>query len=218
MFRSIAGQYDRANTVLSAGIHHRWRRRAVRWSGAVPGDRVLDCATGTGDLAIAFKKAVKNGEVIGTDFVPEMLELARFKSADILFEVADVTELAYDSASFDIASISFGIRNVNDPERGLAELARVVKSGGRVMVLEFGQPSNALVSRTYDWYRRRVMPRIGGVVTGRPEAYEYLESSAGAFPCREQFVDLMRSAGDFASIEFEALTFGIAYLYKGVKR
>lgn len=218
MFRSIAGRYDRANTVLSAGIHHRWRRRAVRWSGAAPGDRVLDCATGTGDLAIAFKKAVKHGEVIGTDFVPEMLELARLKSADILFDVADVTELAYDDASFDIASISFGIRNVNDPKRGLAELARVVRSGGRVMVLEFGQPSNTLVSRTYDWYRRRVLPRIGGAVTGRPEAYEYLETSAGAFPCREQFVDLMRSAGDFASIEFEPLTFGVAYIYKGVKR
>lgn len=218
MFRSIAGRYDRANTVLSAGIHHRWRRRAVRWSGAAPGDRVLDCATGTGDLAIAFKKAVKHGEVIGTDFVPEMLELARLKSGDILFDVADVTELAYDDASFDIASISFGIRNVNDPKRGLAELARVVRSGGRVMVLEFGQPSNPLVSRTYDWYRRRVLPRIGGAVTGRPEAYEYLETSAGAFPCREQFVDLMRSAGDFASIEFEPLTFGVAYIYKGVKR
>ena len=115
MFGSIAGRYDRANTIMSAGVHHLWRRAAVRWSGAKPGDAVLDCATGTGDLAIAFKKAVGNGRVVGTDFTPEMIELARRKSSDITFEVADVTALPFDDDSFDIASISFGIRNVGDP-------------------------------------------------------------------------------------------------------
>lgn len=218
MFRSISGRYDRANTILSAGVHHLWRRRAVRWSGARAGDRVLDCATGTGDLAIAFREAVgESGEVIGTDFVPEMLEVARRKSAAIRFETADVTALPYDSESFDIASISFGIRNVSDPQRAVSELHRVVRRGGRVMILEFGQPQNRVVGAAYDWYRKSVMPRIGGAVTGERSAYEYLESSAARFPSGEAFVDLMRRAAPFTSIDYRSLTFGIAYLYRGVR-
>ena len=106
MFRSISARYDRANTILSAGVHHRWRTQAVRWSGARPGDSVLDCATGTGDLAIAFRKAVgAGGRVAGTDFVPEMIELAQRKAPEITFEVADVTALPYEDASFDVASL-----------------------------------------------------------------------------------------------------------------
>jgi demethylmenaquinone methyltransferase/2-methoxy-6-polyprenyl-1,4-benzoquinol methylase len=218
MFASISTRYDRANTLLSGGVHHLWRRRAVRWSGAKSGDRVLDCATGTGDLAIAFRKAVgPNGSVVGTDFVPEMLDIARTKAPDITFEVADVTKLPFDDASFDIASISFGIRNVGDPRKGLAEMARVVKPGGRVIVLEFGQPSSRTFGALYDFYRRRVLPRLGGMVTGEQDAYEYLERSAGRFPCGEEFVALMREAAPFAKIETIPLTFGIAYLYKGVR-
>ncbi len=143
MFRTISGRYDRANTVLSAGVHHLWRRRAVRWSGAKLGDAVLDCATGTGDLAVAFAKRVgPTGRVVGTDFVPEMIALAKRKASSIEFEVADVLALPYDDATFDIVSIAFGIRNVEDPRRGIAELARVVKPGGRVIVLELGTPRN----------------------------------------------------------------------------
>ncbi len=218
MFSSISRGYDRANTVLSGGVHHLWRRRAVRWSGAKPGDQVLDCATGTGDLAIAFRKAVgPSGKVIGTDFVASMLEVARAKASDIPFEVADVTALPYSDSSFDISSISFGIRNVNDPGKGIAELARVVRPGGRVMVLEFGQPENRAFGAVYDTYRRHVMPRIGGLVTGERGAYEYLENSAGRFPCADDFVALMHQSASFKSIEFIPLTFGIAYLYRGVK-
>jgi demethylmenaquinone methyltransferase/2-methoxy-6-polyprenyl-1,4-benzoquinol methylase len=218
MFRSIAGRYDRANTILSGGIHHLWRTRAVRWSEARPGDRILDCATGTGDLAIAFQRAVgERGEVIGTDFVPEMLDLARLKSANIRFEVADVTALPYADGSFDVASISFGIRNVQDPVRAVSELARVVKPGGRVIILEFGQPPNRLVSTVYDGYRKHVLPRIGAAVTGERGAYEYLETSAGRFPSGAAFVDLMRSAAQFSAVDYIPLTFGVAYLYKGVR-
>ena len=216
MFASISTRYDRANTVLSAGVHHLWRKKAVRVSGAQPGDRVLDCATGTGDLAIAFKKAVgPNGRVLGTDFVPEMLELAKTKARDIDFEVADVTKLPYGDASFDVASISFGIRNVNEPRKGIAEMARCVRKGGRVLVLEFGQPRGRAFGALYDFYRRKVMPKIGGMVTGEQDAYEYLERSAGRFPCGEEFVQLMREAADFESISVTSLTFGIAYLYCG---
>lgn len=218
MFATISSRYDRANTVLSGGVHHLWRKKAVRWSGAKSGDHVLDCATGTGDLAIAFSRAVgTNGRVVGTDFVPEMLELARRKAPGITFDVADVTRLPFDDASFDVSSISFGIRNVGDPRKGISEMARVVRPGGRVMVLEFGQPRSRVFGAIYDFYRRHVLPRIGGIVTGEQDAYEYLERSAGRFPCGDEFVALMRESSDFASIEYVPLTFGIAYLYKGVK-
>ena len=218
MFRSISGRYDRANTLLSGGIHHRWRARAVRAAAPHAGAAVLDCATGTGDLAIAFKKAVgPSGSVIGTDFVPEMLELARAKADDIEFETADVTSLPYDDASFDIASISFGIRNVHDPRRGMAEMTRVLRPGGRLIVLEFGQPPNHLFRSLYDWYRRAILPRLGGAITGRRDAYEYLESSAAAFPCGDDFLQLMRESASFRSLDATPLTFGIAWLYRGVK-
>jgi demethylmenaquinone methyltransferase/2-methoxy-6-polyprenyl-1,4-benzoquinol methylase len=219
MFASISTRYDRANTVLSGGIHHSWRSKAVRGSGAKEGHRVLDCATGTGDLAIAFRKRVgATGQVIGTDFVPEMLTLARQKASDVTFELADVTRLPYDDATFDIVSIAFGIRNVSDPGKGIAEMARVVRPGGRVIVLEFGQPRSRLFGAPYDFYRKHLMPKLGGLVTGEQDAYEYLERSAGRFPSGDDFAELMRGSADFASVEFEALTFGVAYLYRGVKR
>lgn len=219
MFASVARRYDVANSVLSGGVHHLWRRKAVRASKVKPGDRVLDCATGTGDLAIAFRKAIgSDGRVIGTDFVPEMLELARAKTSRVEFEVADVTHLPYDDAAFDVASIAFGIRNVNDPRKGIAEMARVVRSGGRVIVLEFGQPRSRLFRAVYDAYTRHLLPRIGGLLTGDRSAYTYLQKSAGKFPCGDDFAALMRGAAAFDSVVFTPLTFGIAYLYVGVKK
>lgn len=218
MFRSISGRYDRANTILSGGVHHRWRAKAVRMARVEGGESVLDCASGTGDLAVAFKKAVgARGTVIGTDFVPEMLDLARAKAPEITFEVADVMALPYADASFDVASISFGIRNVSVPGKGIAEMARVLKPGGRLIVLEFGQPSSCVFKATYDFYRKHVLPRVGGAITGRREAYEYLEASAGTFPCGDDFVRLMRESASFTSIEAKPLTFGIAWLYRGVR-
>ena len=219
MFASVARRYDLANSILSGGIHHLWRRRAVRAARVKKGDRVLDCATGTGDLAIAFRKAVgPGGRVIGSDFVPEMLERARAKAKDVQFEVADVTDLPYDAAAFDVASIAFGIRNVREPGRGIAELARVVRGGGRVVVLEFGQPQSRLFGALYSAYTRHLLPRIGGLLTGDREAYAYLQRSAGRFPCGEDFASLMRESAPFASVTFTPLTFGIAYLYVGVKK
>ena len=219
MFAAISRRYDRANTVLSGGVHHLWRRRAVRRAGVQAGDRVLDCATGTGDLAIAFRKVVgDSGRVVGTDFVPEMLELARAKAANVAWDVADVTRLPFEDDSFDVASISFGIRNVSDPSKGIAEMARVVRSGGRVIVLEFGQPRGRAFGALYNWYSRHILPRLGGAVTGDTAAYRYLQTSSGRFPSGDEFVALMRDSADFATVDYVPLTFGIAYLYRGVKK
>ena len=207
MFASIATRYDRANTVLSGGIHHLWRRRAVHRSGVRRGDKVLYCATGTGELAIAFERA--GARVIGTDFVEEMLAIARRKAPYIEFRQADAMALPFADDSFDIASIAFGIRNVADPEKAISEMARVAR---RVVVLEFGQP-RGWFAPVYRVYRAHVLPRIGGAVTGERAAYEYLESSSARFPSGDDFVSLMRRSARFQSIKFEPLTFGIAYLY-----
>jgi demethylmenaquinone methyltransferase/2-methoxy-6-polyprenyl-1,4-benzoquinol methylase len=221
MFGEIAGDYDRANTVLSGGVHHLWRKSLVAWSGARFGQRVLDCATGTGDLAIEFKRAVGPvGEVIGTDFCAEMLAFAPAKALrlglEIKFEKADVTQLPFEAARFNCASISFGIRNVQNPLQGLNELARVVKPGGAVMVLEFGQPSIPGFREAYNAYSRYVLPVIGGWLTGRKRAYDYLQNSSSQFPCGEDFKAMMMKTGRFESCEAKSLTFGIAYMYKGI--
>ncbi len=221
MFSKVAANYDKANSVLSLGIHHLWRKKVVQLSGAKPGMSVLDCATGTGDLAIEFKKAVGlTGKVIGTDFCAEMLESAPQKAADknldIQFELADVTKLQYENNQFDITSISFGIRNVSDPIKALQEMARVTKPNGKVIVLEFGQMDFPLVSQAYNFYSEKVLPKIGGLVTGQGAAYDYLQKSSSAFPCKGNFLNLMKDAGCFSDMTFTPVSFGIAYIYVGV--
>jgi demethylmenaquinone methyltransferase / 2-methoxy-6-polyprenyl-1,4-benzoquinol methylase len=222
MFSEIAGRYDLANTVLSGGIHHLWRKALVRWSFAREGQSVLDCASGTGDLAIEFKRAVGDGRVVGTDFCAEMLEPAPAKAEregfGIKFEVADVTNLPYSNGTFDISSISFGIRNVGDPVKGLSELARVTRSGGVVMVLEFGQPRFPVFAQAYNFYSKKLLPKIGGWVTGNPQAYSYLQNSSAEFPCGDAFTKMMESTGQYSKVEWQPLSFGIAYMYKGTVR
>lgn len=220
MFSKVAANYDKGNNVLSMGIHHLWRKKLVAYSGAKAGDKVLDCATGTGDLAIEFKKTVgTSGTVIGTDFCAEMLipapSKAKARGLDIQFEQADVTQLQYPENSFDICSISFGIRNVGDPVKALKEMGRVTKPGGTVMVLEFGQVNIPVFGTLYNFYSQSILPKIGGLVTGQKEAYEYLQKSSAAFPCREEFLDLMKESSAFSRCEYTSLTGGIAYIYKG---
>jgi len=221
MFASIARRYDAANEVLSLGIHKGWRRAAVAISGASAGQRVLDCATGTGDLALELKRAVgPAGEAIGTDFCAEMLEPAPAKAAraglEVRFAVADALSLPFGDARFDVASIAFGIRNVDDPLRCLREMARVVKPGGSVIVLEFGQPRGAF-GALFRAYSRGVMPLVGGLMTGNRAAYQYLPRTAAAFPAGEKFLALMGQSGAFSRSEAHPLTFGTAYVYRGVK-
>ena len=221
MFASIARRYDTANEVLSLGIHKGWRRAAVHLSGAAPGQRVLDCATGTGDLALEFKRAVgPAGEVIGTDFCAEMLESAPAKAAKaalaVKFAVADALALPYADSQFDVASIAFGIRNVDDPLLCLREMARVVKPGGCVVVLEFGQPRGPF-GAVFRAYSRGVMPVVGGLLTGNRAAYKYLPRTAAAFPAGEKFLGLMRDSNAFTATEAHPLTFATAYVYRGLK-
>jgi demethylmenaquinone methyltransferase/2-methoxy-6-polyprenyl-1,4-benzoquinol methylase len=220
MFAGLASRYDRTNTVLSLGIHTLWRRKVVRLAKVKPGMRILDCATGTGDLALEFKKATgDSGTVVGTDFCAEMLEYAPAKSKEqglnVHFEIADAMNLQYPDNSYDIASISFGIRNVDSPPRCLEEMARVVRSGGKVMILEFGQPEGAF-RYLYSLYRSVFMPILGWLVTGKNKAaYQYLLDTTAVFPSGKKFIEMMDTSGLFSERRYLPFTFGIAYLYIG---
>jgi demethylmenaquinone methyltransferase/2-methoxy-6-polyprenyl-1,4-benzoquinol methylase len=220
MFADISGSYDRANSVLSLGVHHLWRRATVKRSGVVSGDHVLDCATGTGDLAIAFKKAVGiDGHVSGTDFCAEMLAYAPAKSeragVQIDWDVQDAMHLTYSDDSFDVASISFGIRNVDDPVQALRSMGRVVRPGGRVMILEFGRPL-WWMKPFFNFYSNVVIPMVGGIVSGKRDAYQYLTRTSAAFPTGDEFLVLMDESGMFTEHRTIPLTGGIAYLYIGI--
>ncbi|GAA5522286.1 bifunctional demethylmenaquinone methyltransferase/2-methoxy-6-polyprenyl-1,4-benzoquinol methylase UbiE [Aliifodinibius salicampi] len=219
MFADIADDYDRVNSILSFGVHHIWRNRAVQLSGAREGDNVLDCATGTGDLALKFKESVgDSGSVLGTDFCKEMIEhapeKAREHNLEVEFEVADAMNLPYENDRFDISSIAFGIRNVDDPVQALKEMGRVVKPGGTVVVLEFGQPKG-LLKYPYELYSQYIMPTVGGWISGNREAYSYLPRTSAKFPAGNEFISLMKESGAFTSQMFEKLTGGIAYVYVG---
>lgn len=219
MFADIADDYDRVNSILSFGVHHAWRTKTVQLSGAKKGDHVLDCATGTGDLAIEFKEKVgSEGYVLGTDFCKEMIEhapdKARENDLEVDFEVADAMDLPYDDDRFDIASIAFGIRNVDDPVIALKEMARVVKPGGSVVVLEFGQP-RGLLKYPYELYSQYIMPTVGGWISGNKEAYTYLPKTSAEFPAGDKFITLMDRSNSFSHTDYEKLTGGIAYIYIG---
>ena len=217
MFSSIATRYDLTNVVLSFGVDRWWRHVTVKTARTGPGMRVLDWGNGTGVLALAIRK--KKTEVVGTDFCAPMLEPAREKARaaglDVTFEVADAMALPYPDASFDVSSISFGIRNVDDPVQCLREMARVVKPGGQVLVLEFGQP-HGLWGALYRLYSRVVMPAVGGLLTGNKAAYQYLPRTAAAFPAGERFLELMDRSGAFRARSARAFTGGITWLYRGV--
>jgi demethylmenaquinone methyltransferase/2-methoxy-6-polyprenyl-1,4-benzoquinol methylase len=220
IFSSVAHGYDKANDAMTFGLARTWRRQLVHWSGVRTGESVLDCATGTGDLAFEFKKAVgRQGTVAGTDFCAEMLDAARAKSAanfmNVDFSEADAHQLPFRDSEFDVASMAYGIRNVENPLQVLREMARVVKPGGRVMILETGD-SPALGLRPFlDFYFRKVVPRVGGWLTGQRQAYEYLNESSRAFPSREAFLSLMTATGMFSHTAFQPLMGGASFIYNG---
>jgi demethylmenaquinone methyltransferase/2-methoxy-6-polyprenyl-1,4-benzoquinol methylase len=182
MFDRIAGVYDLMNSVMTAGLHHRWRARAADMAALEPGDRALDVATGTGDLAIELSRRVgPEGEVVGSDFSEGMLDLARRKAPELRFEHGNALALPYDDDSFDAATVGFGARNFSDLPQGLREMARVVRSGGRVVILEITTPERPPLSLFFRLWFDRVVPLLGRFA-GDSEAYSYLPSSVRRFP------------------------------------
>jgi demethylmenaquinone methyltransferase/2-methoxy-6-polyprenyl-1,4-benzoquinol methylase len=182
MFDRIAGVYDLMNSVMTAGLHHRWRARAADLAALDPGQRALDVATGTGDLAVELQKRVgPAGEVIGSDFSDRMLELAREKAPELRFEHGNALALPYDDDSFDAATVGFGARNFSDLAKGLREMTRVVRPGGRVVILEITTPERPPLSVFFRLWFDRVVPLLGRFA-GDPDAYTYLPSSVRRFP------------------------------------
>lgn len=216
MFARIAGRYDLLNGVLSLGIDRSWRRRTVRAAGPVRGEAVLDVCCGTGDLSRDFARA--GARVAGVDFTPQMLAFAAPKLARAaqpwLFLQGDALRLPVRDASVAVASVAFGLRNLADPDQGLRELARVVRPGGRVLVLEFTTPRGRLLGGLYRWYFTRVLPRIGGWVSGDPDAYRYLPATVLAWERPEGLAERMRRAG-LEQCRFDTLSGGIACLHSG---
>jgi demethylmenaquinone methyltransferase/2-methoxy-6-polyprenyl-1,4-benzoquinol methylase len=199
MFDRVAGVYDLLNGVMTAGVHHRWRTRAVDRAHVGPGSRVLDVATGTGDLAVELAKRVApGGEVVGSDFSEGMLERARKKAlpagAQVRFEWGDALELPYADDSFDAATAGFGVRNFSDLGQGLAEMARVVRPGGRVVVLEFTTPTRPPLSWFFRVWFDRFVPVLGRLA-GDPDAYSYLPESVKRFPGPAALAAEMQRAG-----------------------
>lgn len=217
MFSRIAHRYDRANRWMSMGSDQGVRRKAVHLSGARPGDQILDCAAGTGDLALLFHQALEGrGRVVGTDFNADMLALAADKSADAGADIEwleqDAQALEFEDQSFDIVSIAYGVRNVDDPDQALTEMHRVLKPGGCLVVLEFGQPP-ALLRPGYLFFNRFIIPLIGGLVGGDRDAYRYLQKTSDSFPYGDEFVAMLERAGVWQSIEARKVIFGVNYIY-----
>lgn len=225
MFGEISPRYDFLNHFLSGGTDYYWRWRAVR---AVPPREgpILDVCTGTGDLAIAYwKKAKGRIPVIGSDFTHEMLQIARAKSpkdrpteiAPLTFVEADTQKLPFGDDEFQIVSVAFGLRNVTQTARGLAEMVRVCKPGGQVLILEFSMPQNRVIGGLYRWYFRNILPKIGQLLArNRQSAYNYLPQSVSEFPHGKALGDLMEGAG-LERVAWKPLTFGIATMYWGTK-
>jgi len=213
MFDRIARRYDRVNTVLSIGTDGGWRRRAARVTGLRAGGSALDVACGSGKLTAELAKiAGPGGRVVGLDFSVRMLEIARRAHPSLEFIEGDALKLPFDDASFDAATIAFGLRNLADPVRGLAEMIRVAK---RAVVLEFVRPPRGVVGGAYRLYLRTLLPAVGGLLSGAPDAYRYLSDTVDSYRTAGELGDLALQAG-WSEVKFIALAMGTVGILSGV--
>jgi len=222
MFDAIAKRYDFLNHFLSAGLDTRWRARAIRDAALPANAKVLDLCTGTGDLAIAALDAMPSARIVGVDFAGAMLRVgldklrARRLDARITLVRGDATSIPVRDAWADAATIGFGIRNVAEPGRALLELARTIKPGGRLVILELGEPIIPGIKSLYNWYFRAVLPQLGKLVSKHHSAYSYLPASVGTFPAPAQFAATISSHG-FRDVRAVPSSLGIVYLYVGTR-
>jgi demethylmenaquinone methyltransferase / 2-methoxy-6-polyprenyl-1,4-benzoquinol methylase len=221
MFDRIAGVYDLMNTAMTAGLHHSWRERAADLTELEPGEVALDVCCGTGDLALALGARVgRYGRVVGSDFSERMLDLAREKASErgveqVRFEWADALALPYEEESFDAVSVGFGARNLADLEHGLLEMSRVLKPGGRLVILEITQPRRPPLSTFFALWFDRLVPLLG-TVAGDREAYTYLPESVKRFPPPEGLAELMDRVG-LERIHYTILAGGIIAIHSGLR-
>jgi demethylmenaquinone methyltransferase/2-methoxy-6-polyprenyl-1,4-benzoquinol methylase len=223
VFHSVAARYDLMNDLMSGGIHRIWKRFTIELSGVRKGNAVLDIAGGTGDLAARFAELVgSKGRVVLADINASMLQVGRDKLLDtgrlgnIEFVQADAQFLPFPDDSFDCVTIAFGLRNVTDKDLALRSILRVLKPGGRLLVLEFSKPENELLSQAYDTYSFRILPFMGRLVANDSDSYQYLAESIRKHPDQETLLDMIEDAG-FAQCQFHNMTGGIVALHRGVK-
>jgi demethylmenaquinone methyltransferase/2-methoxy-6-polyprenyl-1,4-benzoquinol methylase len=215
MFDRIAGRYDLVNTVLSGGTDAGWRRRAARATGLTAGGSALDVACGSGKLTAELSKiAGVDGRVVGLDFSPQMLEVARREHPGIEFVEGDALKLPFDDESFDASTIAFGLRNLADPVGGLREMLRVVRK--RAAVLEFVRPPRGPVGTAYRLYLKALLPAIGGAISGQPSAYKYLSDTVDSYRTPEELTAMAKAAG-WANVRYEGLAMGTVGVLSGAK-
>ena len=220
VFDSVAQRYDLMNDLLSLGLHRAWKAYAVAAANVQSGERVLDIAGGTGDLARAFARQVgSTGTVVHTDINAAMLGVGRDRLLDqglaLPTAVCDAERLPFADASFDLVSVAFGLRNMTHKELALAEMARVLRTGGRLLVLEFSKVSAAL-QKPYDWYSFKVLPRLGQMIAGDADSYRYLAESIRMHPSQQELKALMKTAG-FGHVDVHNLSAGVVALHAGIK-
>lgn len=222
MFDNIAGKYDFLNHFLTLNIDKIWRKIAVKQIKADKKAEYLDIASGTGDLAITIAKKKDPKRIVGVDISEGMLEVGREKMKKlgldniITLQYGNSESLSFEDDSFDVSTIGFGIRNFQNPSKGLEEIYRVLRANGELIILEFSRPQNAFIRWVYDLYFRYVLPLIGKLFSKHNSAYTYLPESVIDFPYGQKFADMMQKAG-FKDVTYKSLTFGIAMVYRGVK-